>query len=65
MADAFEIAERYRTPVMVLADGVLGQQMEPVVPEYRAPRRTDADWAVTSTGGTAATCRALAPPPAA
>ena len=25
--------------------------MEPVVPEYRAPRRTDADWAVTSTGG--------------
>ncbi|MCL2693903.1 MAG: 3-methyl-2-oxobutanoate dehydrogenase subunit VorB [Oscillospiraceae bacterium] len=27
---AFEIAEEYRTPVMVLADGLLGQMMEPV-----------------------------------
>ena len=32
VADAFEIAERYRTPVMILADGVLGQQMEPLFP---------------------------------
>ena len=52
MADAFEIAERYRTPVMVLADGVLGQQMEPVVPQYRTPERPDFDWNLTSTGGT-------------
>ena len=28
--DAFELAERYRTPVMILADGILGQAMEPV-----------------------------------
>ena len=47
MADAFEIAERYRTPVMVLADGVMGQAMEPVVPVYRMPARTPGDWELT------------------
>ena len=52
VADSFEIAERYRTPVMILADGVLGQQMEPVVPAYRRPERQDFDWALTGTGGT-------------
>ena len=29
--DAFDLADTYRTPVMVLADGMLGQMMEPVV----------------------------------
>ena len=29
--DAFEYADRYRTPVMILADGMMGQMMEPVV----------------------------------
>ena len=43
-ADAFEIAERYRTPVIVLADGVMGQAMEPVVPVYRMPARTPGGW---------------------
>jgi 2-oxoglutarate ferredoxin oxidoreductase subunit alpha len=43
-ADAFEIAERYRTPVMILADGVMGQAMEPVVPVYRMPARTLGGW---------------------
>lgn len=51
MADAFEIAERYRTPVWILADGVLGQQMEPVVPQYRTPERHEFDWALSGTGG--------------
>lgn len=46
MADAFELAERYRTPVMILADGILGQAMEPVVPAFREPPRVAADWAV-------------------
>ncbi len=33
---AFDLADQYRTPVMVLADGILGQMMEPVVlPETR------------------------------
>ena len=44
VADAFELAERYRTPVMVLADGVMGQAMEPVVPVYRTPPRTSGTW---------------------
>lgn len=29
--EAFDIADRYRTPVLILADGMLGQMMEPVV----------------------------------
>jgi 2-oxoglutarate ferredoxin oxidoreductase subunit alpha len=28
---AFELADRYRTPVVILGDGMLGQMMEPVV----------------------------------
>ena len=43
VADAFELAERYRTPVIVLADGVIGQAMEPVLPTYRTPPR-DTGW---------------------
>jgi 2-oxoglutarate ferredoxin oxidoreductase subunit alpha len=48
---AFELAERYRTPVVLLADGILGQAMEPVVPAYRTPLRVEADWAVTGAAG--------------
>ncbi len=51
MADAFELAERYRTPVIVLADGTLGQAMEPVSPAYRDPARLPTDWTLTSTNG--------------
>ena len=51
VADAFEIAERYRTPVVILADGTLGQAMEPVVPEYRMPPRHEFDWAATGAAG--------------
>ena len=29
--EAFDLADRYRTPVLVLGDAVLGQMMEPVV----------------------------------
>lgn len=43
---AFDLADEYRNPVFVLADGAIGQMMEPV--EFMArpvePRRTD--WAV-------------------
>ncbi|SEN02963.1 2-oxoglutarate ferredoxin oxidoreductase subunit alpha [Candidatus Frackibacter sp. WG12] len=28
--EAFDIADRYRTPVMVIGDGIIGQMMEPV-----------------------------------
>jgi len=47
VADAFELAERYRTPVMILADGVMGQAMEPVVPRYRTPARDVGGWALS------------------
>jgi 2-oxoglutarate ferredoxin oxidoreductase subunit alpha len=39
VADAFELAERYRTPVLLLADGLLGQAMEPVEMRFREPER--------------------------
>jgi 2-oxoglutarate ferredoxin oxidoreductase subunit alpha len=51
VADAFEIAERYRTPVFVLADGVIGQAMEPVAPVYRNPARSSAGWALSGATG--------------
>jgi 2-oxoglutarate ferredoxin oxidoreductase subunit alpha len=51
VADAFELAERYRTPVIILADGVLGQAMEPVRPRYRMPARLDAGWTLSGAAG--------------
>jgi 2-oxoglutarate ferredoxin oxidoreductase subunit alpha len=50
-ADAFEIAERYRTPVMILTDGILGQAMEPVELTFRDPPRVPADWALGGAAG--------------
>ena len=60
---SFEIAERYRTPVILLADGVLGQAMEPVVPDYRDPPRRDAVGAERRRRARPA-CRPLARPAA-
>ena len=51
VATSFEIAERYRTPVILLADGVLGQAMEPVEETYRTPPRRDFDWALSGADG--------------
>ena len=45
---AFDVADRYRTPVMVLGDGVIGQMMEPVaMPDYVLPELPTKDWAAT------------------
>ncbi len=45
---SFDLAEKYRSIVMVLADGSLGQMMEPAeLPEMKAPTRKNWDWAVT------------------
>jgi pyruvate/2-oxoacid:ferredoxin oxidoreductase alpha subunit len=44
---AFEVADRYRTPTMVLADGALGQMMEPIVIPETAQNEPDKPWAVT------------------
>lgn len=50
----FDLAFKYRNPVMLLADGVIGQMMEKVVLPDFTPRRTDeeiekmfGDWALT------------------
>ena len=51
MATAFELAERYRTPVMLVADGILGQAMEPVDLRFRNPKRHVFDWALTGAAG--------------
>ncbi|MDE5634470.1 MAG: 3-methyl-2-oxobutanoate dehydrogenase subunit VorB [Muribaculaceae bacterium] len=48
-----DLASKYRTPSMILADGVVGQMMEKVVLPPQRPRRTDEElaaqcpWAVT------------------
>jgi len=47
---AFDLAEKYRMPAMLLADGTVGQMMEPVVlPEEQPVTFTEKDWAVTGT----------------
>ena len=38
---AFDLAFRYRNPVMILSDGVIGQMMEKVVLSPMKPRRTE------------------------
>jgi len=49
---AFDLADKYRIPVMILADGILGQMMEPVVfkksPGVELPPK---DWALTGAEG--------------
>jgi 2-oxoglutarate ferredoxin oxidoreductase subunit alpha len=51
MADAFELASRYRTPVIVLADGIQGQAMEPVVPAYRSAAWDAGAWQLAGASG--------------
>ncbi len=49
-ADAFNLADTYRTPVMILGDGTLGQMMEPVdFEDVPAPVQTDKSWATDGT----------------
>ena len=36
--DAFDLADRYRNPVLIMGDGLIGQMMEPVeMPEHKVP----------------------------
>ena len=44
---AFELADRYRNPVVVMADGYIGQMMEPVEFRERAVLPEAQAWAVT------------------
>jgi 2-oxoisovalerate ferredoxin oxidoreductase alpha subunit len=43
---AFDLADRYRNPVVVLADGFIGQMMEPVEFASRATLPAPPEWAV-------------------
>src|SRR5579859_1612518 len=49
---AFELADRYRNPVIVLADGFVGQMMEPLDLSYREIVAPDKAWAVKGTAET-------------
>ena len=55
MSKAFDLADDYKNPVMILADGMLGQMMEPVVlPEHLAAVNSKdilnyKPWALTGT----------------
>ncbi|HUU28731.1 MAG TPA: 3-methyl-2-oxobutanoate dehydrogenase subunit VorB [archaeon] len=50
-AQAFELADRWRMPVMVLSDGRLGQMMEPLTPMKKpkpaGKNRPPKEWALT------------------
>jgi len=50
--DAFELADKYRSPVFIVSDGMLGQMMEPVEHDNGAPPSTvEKPWAVVGHGG--------------
>jgi len=52
MTLAFDLADQYRMTVVVLADGILGQMMEPIVLEKKPSRELPAkDWALTGAKG--------------
>ncbi len=46
---AFELADRYRNPVVLLADGFIGQMMEPVEFPQTAREPQQPEWAVAGT----------------
>ncbi|MBQ9941667.1 MAG: 3-methyl-2-oxobutanoate dehydrogenase subunit VorB [Christensenellaceae bacterium] len=50
--EAFDIADMYRNPVMILGDGMIGQMMEPV--EFKEPKKRqlpEKTWAATGWDG--------------
>jgi pyruvate/2-oxoacid:ferredoxin oxidoreductase alpha subunit len=51
---AFELADKYRNPTVVLTDGFVGQMMEPLEMEYREVTQPEKPWAVKGTPETRA-----------
>jgi len=47
--EAFDLADQYRNPVLILGDGMLGQMMEPVEFKEREVKSFDKSWASTGT----------------
>jgi 2-oxoglutarate/2-oxoacid ferredoxin oxidoreductase subunit alpha len=49
---AFDKADEYRNPVMILGDGVIGQMMEPFYPKpYMRPELPEKDWVLDGCKG--------------
>ncbi|MBN2158075.1 MAG: 3-methyl-2-oxobutanoate dehydrogenase subunit VorB [Spirochaetes bacterium] len=48
--NAFEVADRYRTPVMMLSDGMMGQMKEPVVFPEKIEKLPEKEWALKGRG---------------
>ncbi|MCL2217656.1 MAG: 3-methyl-2-oxobutanoate dehydrogenase subunit VorB [Defluviitaleaceae bacterium] len=48
---AFDIADKYRTPTMILIEGMLGQMMEPLEMTKRPPIKVDKSWCVDGNAG--------------
>ncbi len=54
---AFELSQKWRITAFVLADGVLGQMIEPLrFPDVSAEPKTDTSWAVDGTAETRSNC---------
>ena len=51
VAKGFDLSEKYRVPCMLLADGTMGQMMEPVTLSETQPEAHDKSWALTGTKG--------------
>jgi pyruvate/2-oxoacid:ferredoxin oxidoreductase alpha subunit len=49
---AFDLSDKYRNPAVILADGFIGQMMEPLDLEYREIIAPDKPWAVKGTAET-------------
>lgn len=50
--EAFDLADKYCQPITIIADGWIGQIMEPVeFPEMKEPERPDHPWALTGARG--------------
>jgi 2-oxoglutarate ferredoxin oxidoreductase subunit alpha len=51
--EAFDLADKYRIPVVILGDGMLGQMMEPVElpPEIQIKKLPHKDWTLTGAKG--------------
>ncbi len=47
VAQAFDLSDRYRVPALILADGMIGQMMEPVAFSEQSPHPAEKPWALT------------------
>lgn len=50
---AFDLADKYRNPVFILGDGLIGQMMEPITIKLDPPLMPEKPWALTGCKGRA------------